>query len=350
MQFFLVEVENPKDRDLTSGRYFNILRKPGYSQSDFESDSLFFSGVLGRALEVNRDGYKDLVSEIFSGKSHGTLVVSLNRLTDKATLYLIDKLKPIVGEVKKIFSDGTMPRELWDPDSVPDDFKMLISKLGGKLDEATNKKLELLGKIPRLSVVATIRKWPGSSLISSLLSYIEWIENTWNDALDLLGEIIKFIRKNNPQSADVIGTTIGFLCGLWDGIIQAVEGIFETVQLGLTLLQGSIRARQDPVATGRFILEVFDEVIQILSRVKWRKVWNLIKDEIGPQLIKLFDASLESLSDTVARSPATVGYYAGFVVYNIAEIFFPPLKITGAARAAKAADLVADVSGKVVPK
>lgn len=345
-----VEVEDPQNTDLTSGRHFSILRETGYALGTFRSDTGFLSGILGRALGVNRDGYNDMVEAAFADKDDSSvLFFGFDDLINAATLLLIDTLTPLVTKITKVFTDGTMPHELWDPDSMPKDFRELISSLGGKLDKKSAAVLQELASLPRLALAQEITGWPGSGAISGLLVQIERAEGLWNDALDFVTDVVQFVRQNIPKSEDVIGTTIGFLCGLWDGVIQAAAGIFETIQLVMTLLKGTIHAQQNPVVVGRFVLEAFDEIMQILLRVKWKEVWEMIEEEIAPKLIELFEASLDSLADTVARSPATVGYYAGFVVYNIAETFFPPLKMVGTARAVKAANEVAGFSRKVLP-
>ncbi|WP_054785534.1 hypothetical protein [Pseudovibrio denitrificans] len=322
----LVEVEDPDQPDLTSGRYFNIIAAPGHELADFRNDTVFVAGILGRALGVNRDGYNELVENAFAGGS-AVQFYSFRDLVDAATQKLIGLLKPLVDKLAKVFQDGTMPAELWDPDLMPKDFQKLISQLGVQLDSAIADKLKALEAIPRLAVVEEIRGWIGAGAISSFLDQLARIEDLWNDTLDFLTDAVVFVREAIPKSEDVIGTTIGYLCGLWDGVIQAAAGIFETVSLGLVLLKASIAARQNTAETAQFVTEAFDEIIQILSRIKWRKVWHMIEKDIWPLMSKFFDAAADSLAHTVTRSPATVGYYTGYMVYNIAETFFPPLKL-----------------------
>jgi hypothetical protein len=170
----------------------------------------------------------------------------------------------------------------------------------------------------------------------------------WNSAVASMREIVEFIRDAIPDAKDMISTLIGYLCGLWDAIMQAASGIFATVSLALSLLKEAVAASQDPRTAGRFLLEALDEFIQILSRVDWAKLWRQLRDKIYPLLVDLLKASAESLADTVARSPATIGYYTGFTVYTVAEIFFPPLKINGLSKAIRAADETSAFVGKVV--
>ncbi len=343
----LAELEDPDEPDLTSGQVFQVVRRNGYEVGQFRSETQFLTPALASILGVRRSDYDDIVEAAFDTSSVLRFFTA-NDISLAVVTLLVDNLKPPIDAFAKLLATGTMPEELWNPDRMPEDFTKLIASLGAQLDAAAEAVLDFLASLPTLAIADEIRSWPGSSLISGVVNLIASLEGMWNSAVTSMREIVEFIRDAIPDAKDMISTLIGYLCGLWDAIMQAAAGIFETASLALTLLKEAVAASQDPLAAGRFLLEALDEFIQILSRVDWAKLWRQLRDDIYPLLVDLLKASAESLADTVARSPATVGYYAGFTVYTVAEIFFPPLKINGLSKAIRAADQTSAFVGKVV--
>lgn len=343
----LIETAHPDDPDLTSQRVFRVLRPHTVAMSKFIDITQDLTPLLVETLGVSRPAYRDLIEQAFAGNP--TTFFDLRDLTQRALIYLIDTLKPHVDSFAKTLNEGTMPPELWDPDATTREYRAALNAAGGKLDTAATDVLDAVAGLPRLAIAKEIRGWIGADSLAGVIDLIAWAEGAWNATLDTVTEIAQIIQKNIPSGQDVIETVIGYLCGLWDGIIQAAGGVIDTVSLGMTLAKTAMQAERNPAAATQVITEAFDEMVQILSRVNWAKLWQTLRDEIFDPLIDLFKTAVDALPDTIARSPGTVGYYTGFLVYNIAEMFFPPLKGVGLARAGKAAAEAVKLSKKLVP-
>ncbi|MTH95321.1 hypothetical protein [Roseibium sp. RKSG952] len=342
----LAEIRDRGSRDWLSGQVFRVLRRSDYSMSRYHSDTIDLAPLLARVLNVTRSDYRDMIESAFEGSWFEFFNVQQG--ISEALIWTIDALQPLVDAFAKILNDGTMPRELWDNDLSTPDFQDLLEDLGQRLDNATAWVLDAIGGLPRLALVEEIRDWGVADLIPETIKLIQWAQDAWNATLDTLTEITWFIRRNMPSGKDILSTVIGFFCGLWDGVIQAAAGVIETVSLAMTLAKASMRAQSSPALAAQTVAEAFDEMVQILSRIDWLKLWHVLRDEIYPALKDVLNAAAEALPDKLSKSPSTAGYYTGFIVYNIVEIFFPPLKITKAARAGRVASEAAGFSGKLV--
>jgi len=339
------EVEDSEEKDIVSDRVFEIVPRTGGSLEAFRASNAHIASLMASTLGLSRPDYEDLVEDRFN--NGGNTFFSVHDLALKGVGLVLDELKPLTNDFAKLMGQYKMPEELWKPDRMTDDFKTLVASLGQKLDTAANGVLDGLTDLPKLRIVSTVTALPGSSNFPVLLGLLSWIESTWNTMLDLVADAARFLRDNKPQAADALGALIGYYCGLWDAIVDAAAGIVEMVSLGLGLVSAFIRAQANPQRVSNFVLEAFDEVVQAISRIDWVKLWNHLLGKIIPKVVKLLRERAASLADKASRSTATAGYYFGYLVYNVVEIFFPPLKFTKVARATEAATETAQFANRV---
>jgi hypothetical protein len=159
-----------------------------------------------------------------------------------------------------------------------------------------------------------------------------------------LQSLVDFMKQHRPAAGDSFNTFLGYLCGLWDGIVDSLTGLLETLALGLGLLAAFLKASLSPRIAFQAALEGLDQLLQALGRINWLALWNHFVSETFPKIVHFLTEHAPTLIvDKIAANTATVGYYFGYVAYNIAEAFFPPVKLGKVAKGVDAADGVANL-------
>ena len=110
---------------------------------------------------------------------------------------------------------------------------------------AIDRVLDALASIPRLSLSDILSDLPGESLLPEAIARLVFafrrmasdVEGMWNGVLQFVTDAAQFIKANKPNAGDSFDTLIGYFCGIWDGIIDAVSGLLE-------LAIGSAAARE----------------------------------------------------------------------------------------------------------
>ena len=82
--------------------------------------------------------------------------------------------------------------------------------------------------------------------------------------------------------------------------------------------------------------------------VDWVEIWSHFVSIILPRIVEMLRREGEELLDKIARNSAAAGYYFGYLVYNIAETFFPPLKLSKVAAGSEAATNAARVADRIL--
>ncbi|CCO47323.1 hypothetical protein VIBNISOn1_30013 [Vibrio nigripulchritudo SOn1] len=367
------------------------------NEGDVLSNSLFILTVPGERLEHSMGMSGRLIHllpifvEMFDGKATTSLVTLLDLKNDGQDsengeqseesdfkLFIVESLeslsKILDGFSKDLVSDLHVPRELWHPKERPADFNQMVREAGETINNGMNSMLVAMESV--ISDIQSAIDYALKELESWVVGAMDAIINIFKGIVDTLDDAIEFAEglvvsltlllkrfkagfasflahaksallwmdKNRPDFNESIDTFIGFFGGVWDGIVDSILGFIDTLSLILQLIIGAFKHGGKLGDAFSLMLEVADDFIAVLRKIPWDNLWYLFTEELYPEVKTFFtetsDELMFAIGDAISRTPAASGYYFGYLVYNLVEMFFPPLKfskISGAAN--EAADL-----------
>lgn len=339
------------DDDRASGQVFELALHPDLHPrwEEFLAETALLSPVIRRELGgLSPDEYRQLVESRFEGAP--SIFENLEDFLLEKTAEGIVALTGLLEKLAKVVGDDfKMPAELWHPQQHPDDLQEFLDGLGTVVDTNVHGLLEKVQELRIGDLERFLPEVQGEKLLPRFVQDALHVSRTvlalihahYEGLLEVLRRVAAFVDQNRPDATDVVHTIIGYLCGVWDAIIDCVAGFVETLGLALELLGAYIEASKDLRTTLQVGLEALDQVIQALERIEWGEIWEHFEQRIFPKLIRFVEEKGEDLEHEIAKSPAAVGYYFGYLVYNVVESLFPPLKLTKAAKASRAASRTA---------
>jgi len=137
----------------------------------------------------------------------------------------------------------------------------------------------------------------------------------------------------------------GFLCGLVNGILDLIVGIFDLLQLALQGIKAGSAYKERSAYYNNLALEYFDNIVQVIAGVDWGAVID--------QLIPVLQDGFKALQSFVgakleAMSAGTMAYYVGYIVWGVLEFFIPGGVIVKGARGALAGSKVSATILKIL--
>ena len=357
-----MEVGNNQD-SLSGVFYYAESGDDGLPSYSMLRDLVYLDAVIARMIGRERvrlasfagskvppvEGDFDLVSEI----------VSLLEVLGETMTAGIDDL----GGKLKISS------KLWDPRERPDDIRKIIGDAAAFLNSAASGLKNDLDQLVGLSLdavnatLATLEK----VLERGIDAIIEFFEEKFGDraasikaARQLVSLVLQVVGTMRDKLSELrafgysaatwfdqtfgeveesIDVLIGYFAGVWNGLVDAVLGIFDTVNLAISIVLGLFRLGDTASEAWNLSLELVDEVIQGLADADLMTTWDDFTENVFPELIDALTRHGSEIADamghTLTTNNAAVGYYFGYMVYMAAEMFFPPIKLTKVARGAR---------------
>lgn len=168
----------------------------------------------------------------------------------------------------------------------------------------------------------------------------DFVSRQVKSVLNVFDQFPEFMEKAQLllQESDKMFT--GLICGIWNALIDLLIGIIALVKLVLDaqVLNSHVQSDfvEDPIYYTNLFLEYTDNLLQALDNINWDEVLHKISTEFG-QFIALIPARLEKF--VKGLNNAQLGYYTGYIAFNIAEFFLPILKVAKAASAGKLPEL-----------
>lgn len=229
--------------------------------------------------------------------------------------------------------NSRMPKGFWNPEFRPPAVTELRNMVTKAIQEARNTIGSLDLGLGRVAVWA--EELP---LVGDLIGRIN---AAWAQAEMFFDGIASDLESLMGSAEDTIDTVIAYVCGLWDGIIEAIIGMLEFAGLILRGLAALLSEKTDLGHLTEFVREATDEVIQAFSAVNWARFGDRFMKEIAPMIVEVVKKKVQVFIDEATRTPAVAAYYFGYLVYMIVEFFFPPLKFGQVAKAARVARVAA---------
>lgn len=170
------------------------------------------------------------------------------------------------------------------------------------------------------------------ALMHSLTELITRFRNGISSFLALASSAINWLDTNRPDFSESIDTLVGYFSGLWDGIVDAILGFIDTISLVFHIIIALFKHGGKLHDVFELMLEIIDEFLAVLEKVPWGSLWQIITEDLYPEVRDFFiestDELMFSIGDAISRTPAVSGYYFGYLVYNLVEMFFPPMKFS----------------------
>ena len=332
---FIIFLEVNNQRDRISPPVFEIVARSGKNLSAFFSETANIRPVLVDILNSSDREYRELVSSRF--EKSGSIVVEIEAYLIDKTNQGIDFLIKQIASLMQLIENYKMPRELWNSAERPEDFNQTLNQISSSIDQTIENLLSFLEeKLPSIDISSLLDEIPlrdnlpdwVAALLNSVEKITQRVQAKINGILELVRQIAVFIRANKPDTIDSFDTLIGFISGLWDGIIDLITGVFGLINMALELLNILLASSKDYRLTLQLILEATDQLLQAIDRIDWSEFWQHFQEQTLPMLKQLIEETADDLVNDIATNSGLAGYYFGYLVYNIIEIFFPPLKLT----------------------
>ena len=296
------------------------------NEGDRASDAVFLARagkkVTGHVAKyADNKNIKDWVNTVYkiSGDELEKLLIST---ADKG--WFVNMLRQIIKVYSRIAS--------WPIEKVSELFSWIGLQIAGKLhiSEERWKTGSDAAKLVRehQQKLATALKdifkdWqdkkqrPGSQEQKSISVYEQLMQEAYNEAI----EIIKLYPDIAP---DMLWALI---CGILNGIIDLIAGLFSFIGLLLKLYAQGIKNSESIFDSSYYIhlmLEYTDNLAQAISKIKWKEVfekavaaYNRFIYIEAPQLLIAAGISVLTVD------PREIAYFTGYIVFNIIICFIP---------------------------
>ncbi len=216
-----------------------------------------------------------------------------------------------------------------------DSFEATVAALEKLFDSGAAAVLdflsEQLGSLADPAVAAEQLAQQVLSIIRLVRDKITALRKFGNSVTDWFDQTFGSLK----ESVDVI---IGYFAGVWNGLVDAILGIFDTVNMVVSIILGLFKFGAVAAEAWDLTLEIIDEVLAGLESTAWKDIWTEFSESIYPEIRDTLLEQGRELADAIDKAftsnNAAVGYYFGYLVYMIAENFFPPIKLTKVARVA----------------
>ena len=326
------EVDKAGEEDLISGNYAALAyskvdRRTTPTQSDLVASFLETTTDIAYLIREyagleDYDEYKDWLEDEFDPNPISVIAAKTllgpARLVLEAGIWALEKITPEVYNLK-------MPEEVWNKKKRPDDMEQWLKEFSNKVEQKIKDGIDWIKSIPKIGELP----YP-VSVPQDVQIMFEKVREIINGVVGMIHSVADFLREIVPNIKDTIDTMIGYVCGLWDGVVDLVGGFLD---MGILLFKASlaqIKAFENLPAFVELLGEGIDEIIQGIARVNWGKVWNHIMTKTYPKFKEFLELKWEQALDN-ADNAGLVAYHLGYLVFTIAENFFPPLKLSRAA-------------------
>jgi predicted PurR-regulated permease PerM len=144
---------------------------------------------------------------------------------------------------------------------------------------------------------------------------------------------------------------IALICGIWNAIVDLIIGFIALIKLVIDAqvlaIEGANNLAEDAPYYSDLFLEYTDNIIQAVEDINWTEIFESIKSDFQ-DFFKAVPSDLERFIKGL--NAAELGYYIGYIAFNIAEFFLPILKVAKAAKAGKLPELFAETVSEIQQK
>jgi len=305
--------------ELNSGDIFSdtvMLSRGGKNVIKYAEDKTLYSYINKNANTISEKQFKELLEATAIGNK--TL---LDKIINFAS-NLIDNVENMLDEYwtplweylgNQINTSLRIKEEIWNSQNPENTVKKLIDELTAlrkELDNIANKGVTFKVKINNTEISVTLNVLP--QLIKSVLFRFS----------KFLQDVITFIQKGN--------IILAFCCGFWNGLVDLLACIcFLFSMLHDALV--TYRMYENNKDYYKSLLEEYkDNLLQGLLFINWFKVAKYVYEksiEIGKDIIK-------AVSD-FKITKEELAYYLGYIISQVVEVTFAPLKIARLAKLEK---------------
>lgn len=135
---------------------------------------------------------------------------------------------------------------------------------------------------------------------------------------------------------------IALVCGIWNAIMDTIAGIFGLVKLviqGISgvakMANGAINYASHADYYNSLVMEYLDNMLAEAIKIDWKEVIEEAKKEmfeIATLMIRLPVLIWDKITEL---NHTEVGYYVGYLLFEIVSFIFPPIKIAELGKLAK---------------
>ena len=358
----LLFIEVNAGDELSSG--FIHTKKPeietGWAMTRDIYHNYLFS-VIGRLLGEE----KHATLSAFTGGKRPAAVEG-DTVTDHI-IEMLEDLGKVISETSTDLGDKLhASRSLWHPNERSDDLKAVLGETVGYLRGAAGLLIDAMDTLIKgttlpldvlLGVLETALS-EGTEIFTDILSSISDAAGDFADKVQavatMLVNALSMIRRKlaelrglsttiadwfKSQAKDLndnLDVLIGYLAGVWDGVVDAVLGFLDTINLVVTAVLGLFKLADNAGDVLDLSLEILDDLLATLDQIGWDGMWEEFMTNIYPSirdtLTKQGRDLSQAIGDKITANDAAVGYYFGYLVYMVAEMFFPPMKLSKVAK------------------
>ncbi|MBO9467989.1 hypothetical protein J7443_22345 [Tropicibacter sp. R15_0] len=297
---------------LTEARAMEIIRNM----------PLYLPGLPG-ALHMSKPEFYDRVEDALADEYPSILGQGLDAIHEG-----LAEAFDLADETAKDFAtfletNSRMPRGLWDPRHQPKDWADFLDGLKAEqtpvLDSVEQEVVALqTGFLKRFAGMGRFLPTRLQAMLGRLSKMWNWLFGTIRGCIDLL-------RDMKPDLEETGAAVLGFVSGLWDGIMDAVIGFLEMLSLGFKLVAADLRLNKDFSTVFQTVLEFLETTYAALEKIDFDALWDWVQ-RAWPILWNAAWTRAEWAFDKVISNSAQSGYYFGYIVYMVIEFFLPPLK------------------------
>lgn len=338
-----VEAKSSKAKDNLSDQYFNVLLPGKIRSESFLSGEHYFSRIKQLKVifnkinpDINNIQYVQFYSKATSHNKSNIVLSSIADLSE----FIADGLE----KTADVFRENIrISEDVWkSPYSIKKRHEMVLGIkqradefILPTIDESLITKVEQFKDKAKGATQVAIEKVLDEK-IAKIINMLLWtLPDLVLTAVDFINDMNISIRNRADQIykeiQDTLDTSIAYMCGFVNAVIDAVEGMISLFMLLFKLMVFILRNLTDEVY--EFMLELIDEILQLFSSFNLSNYYNGMMTAIEAGYDKFTDKGADFIEYVVNNqhklsNPRIVGYNLGYMVYEIVENYIPPLKLT----------------------
>lgn len=315
-----LEINRNHDNDVLSSQYFRVLA-PNTSRTLRAEEFIEVAQPIAQRISsyYNYVSFKKLVEENYVTRAQQIKDQSSDEWKAgikkelKSVVHFIEPLSRFIE--KQLFVGET----LWkDPNTLIERKEWIKKAMMGMLDAFELPKIE--------SVISTLSDLKSKAPDAfNLEGYVTRVVNVLIDAVTFCKDLIENSRNGLKEILNDLGDSldvlIAYACGFWNGIVDAIVGILDSVQWVATLIIELI-----------FLPDILDYSKELFDEIKQLDI-KFDFEELMDSIVELIASNRELIIEKVDRfehdlgNPRIAAYHFGYMVYMVVELFLPPLKL-----------------------
>ncbi|NVK63101.1 MAG: hypothetical protein HWE22_00890 [Flavobacteriales bacterium] len=270
------------------------------------------SDFIQEAYFLSSSKQKELVESVIASNSLLDAFLNIMIQThDYVVGQITDYALSFFGVIESFFSETLrIPESFWNVDAE--------GSIMGQIGNAVEDSLKSVEK----------------SIDSFIRSYGVFLPSTITLGLNGIKKLAKYALEFFQEARKIGEFFIALVCGIWNSIMDTIAGIFGLINLVIKGISGAAKMANGAINYttksdyyNALATEHLDNLLAAALKIDWKEVIQEAKKEmfeIAKLMVQLPSLVWDKITDL---NSSEVGYYLGYIIFELISFIFPPIKI-----------------------